>query len=107
MSLKARLPQSPRHILVYNDDWEYLETRFGYRGLKPVGVSNVIRALIHKRVLEWREAENDAATLALRARVADAQVAAEAATTPNTQEPNSDHTTHPTDLSSPPRSHPG
>ena len=62
MSRKARLPQSPRHVLIYNEDWEYLETRFGPQGIKPVGVSNVVRALIHQKVTTWREAENAAAT---------------------------------------------
>lgn len=62
MSKKSRLPQTDRHILIYDEDWEYLETRFGPFGIKPVGVSAVIRALIHHRVLSWREAENKAAT---------------------------------------------
>jgi tRNA G37 N-methylase TrmD len=66
LSKKSRLPQSPRHVLIYNEDWEYLETRFGPTGLKPVGVSNVIRALIHQKILDWREAENIAATAARR-----------------------------------------
>jgi hypothetical protein len=62
LAKKSRFPQTPRHILIYDEDWEYLETRFGPQGLKPVGVSNVIRALIHQRVLGLREAENAAAT---------------------------------------------
>lgn len=68
MSKRSRLPQFPRHILIYNEDWEYLETRFGPAGIKPVGVSNVIRALIHKQVLAWREAENAVADAAARAK---------------------------------------
>jgi len=60
---KARLPQSPRHILVFDEDWEYLESRFGINGIKPLGVSNVIRALIHQRVVNWRDAENKAGEL--------------------------------------------
>jgi hypothetical protein len=64
MSKKAKLPQTPRHVLIFDEDWEYLETRFGPAGLKPVGVSNVIRALIHQRILHWREAENKAANTA-------------------------------------------
>jgi hypothetical protein len=64
MSRKAKFPQSPKHVLIYDEDWEYLETRFGLAGLKPVGVSNVIRALVHQRVMAWREAENRAANAA-------------------------------------------
>lgn len=66
MSRKVSLPQSTHHLAVYNEDWEYISSRFGAAGIKPVGVSNVIRALIHKAVLEWREAENNAATAARR-----------------------------------------
>jgi hypothetical protein len=66
MSRKISLPQSTHHLAVYNEDWEYISSRFGIGGIKPVGVSNVIRALIHKAVLEWREAENVAATAARR-----------------------------------------
>ena len=69
MSKKSLLPQSPRHFLIYDEDWDYLETRFGQSGLHPVGVSNVIRALIHREVLKWREAENTAATAAMRVRM--------------------------------------
>jgi hypothetical protein len=57
MSKRSRLPQSARHILIYDDDWEFLEARFGSQGIKPIGVSNVIRALIHQRITAWREAE--------------------------------------------------
>lgn len=65
MSKKARFPQTPRHVLIYDEDWAYLESRFGPAGVKPVGVSTVVRALIHREVLAWREAEN-AATDAAR-----------------------------------------
>lgn len=62
MSKKSRLPHSPRHIYLYDEDWEFLETRFGPTGFKPVGVSRVIKELIHNQVLVWREAENRATT---------------------------------------------
>lgn len=66
LSKKAARPQTPRHILVWDEDWEYLDSRFGQAGLHPIGVSRVLRALIHQRVLEWREAENAALTAAAR-----------------------------------------
>jgi hypothetical protein len=59
MSRKARLPQTPRHVLIYDEDWEYLETRFGQVGIRPIGVSNVIRAVIHQKILDWREKERE------------------------------------------------
>lgn len=62
MTRKVELPSSPRHVLIYDEDWEYLETRFGPSGFKPVGVSAVVRALIHAKITSWREVENKAAT---------------------------------------------
>lgn len=62
MSKKTILPSTARHVVLNDEDWEYLETRFGPQGIKPVGVSRVVRSIIHKQIREWREAENQAAT---------------------------------------------
>ena len=61
MTRKAILPQSPHHILIYDEDWEYLLSRFGPGGLRPVGVSQIIRAIIHQKIAALRAAEHDAA----------------------------------------------
>lgn len=68
MSKRTKLPQSDHHVVIYDEDWEYLESRFGSSGIKPVGVSAVIRGIIHSRVLAWREAENRAYTERIRER---------------------------------------
>lgn len=69
MSKKALLPQSVHHVYIYDEDWEFLETRFGQRhGIEPVGVSFVLKELVHKQVTSWREAENKAATTRMRSR---------------------------------------
>jgi hypothetical protein len=54
MAKKSELPQSPHHLYVWDEDWEYLISRFGQGGVNPVGVSDVIRRL----VAAWRDAEN-------------------------------------------------
>ena len=57
MPKKISFPSSTRHLLLYDEDWEYLESRFGPRGVKPVGVSTVIRAILHQKVMALRAAE--------------------------------------------------
>lgn len=54
MSKRAERPQSPRHILVFDEDWEFLEQTFGKTGVRPIGVSVAIRKIIHQKVGEIR-----------------------------------------------------
>lgn len=55
MSKKSRLPQSPRHILVYDEDWKFIHSLCGPNGARAdIGVGNFIRELIHSKVSELR-----------------------------------------------------
>lgn len=48
MSKKNLLPSRARHILVYDQDWVFLEAMYGRQGgAKPLGTSVAIRAIIH------------------------------------------------------------
>lgn len=57
MPKKLNLPSSKRHVLLFDEDWEYLEARFGPSGIRPVGISRVIRAIIHQKVQALKVAE--------------------------------------------------
>lgn len=59
MSKKALLPQTRRHILVYDEDWEYLLKNFGpgSHGF-GLGVSGAIRQIVHQRVQGLKAREN-------------------------------------------------
>lgn len=50
MSKKSIRPQSRRHILIYDEDWDWLMQHFGAGSLHPIGVGPAIRAIIHKHV---------------------------------------------------------
>lgn len=50
MSKRAERPQSRRHILVFDEDWEYLDKLYGPQGLKRIGVGPAIRQIIHAKV---------------------------------------------------------
>jgi len=55
MTRKSPLPQARRHILVYDEDWEFLASLYGPGGLQPsMGISPAIRAIIHKWVRNFK-----------------------------------------------------
>lgn len=58
MSRTSILPQSRHHIMVYDEDWDFIEQRFCQDSGKTPGV--LIRDMLHRRVLELRERENQA-----------------------------------------------
>jgi len=59
MSKKSRLPQSRRHILVYDEDWQFIHSLCGPDGARAdIGVGNFIRELVHSKVSELRAKYN-------------------------------------------------
>lgn len=61
MSRKAIYPQSRRHILIYDEDWEYLSRRYGQNSISRVGIGAMIRNMIHLHVKALREREDSKA----------------------------------------------
>lgn len=47
MTRKSDNPSSRRHILVFDDDWEFLERSFGPSSESRLGVGPAIRQIIH------------------------------------------------------------
>lgn len=53
------MPQSRRHIILFDEDWDWLVQAYGPGGFKSeVGVSNAIRTIIHQRVLGMKAKMN-------------------------------------------------
>lgn len=51
MSKKSDRPQHPRHVMIYDEDWDYIERNYGRQsGTSAIGSSAVVRALVHKWV---------------------------------------------------------
>lgn len=50
MSRQNSRPASRRHILVYDEDWEWLMEHFGPMSGRPFGVGPSIREIVHKHV---------------------------------------------------------
>lgn len=47
---RTELAQSRRHVLIYDEDWEWLHANFGPHSTKPLGVGAAIRELVHHHV---------------------------------------------------------
>jgi hypothetical protein len=54
MSKRAELPQSRRHILVFDEDWDFLERAFGIGSPNRFGVGPAIRQIIHAKVKDMK-----------------------------------------------------
>lgn len=51
MPPKPSLPTSRHHIMLFDEDWDWLEAEYGPGGHKSeVGISRAIRTIIHARV---------------------------------------------------------
>lgn len=57
MTRKSITPSSRRHIWVFDDDWEYLEKKFGPATESRFGVGPAIRQIIHLYVGNLRAKE--------------------------------------------------
>ena len=82
MSKRAVLPQSRRHILIYDEDWDYLDAAYGPGSQSKYGTSAAIRTFLHAKVLQLKARASEAADTRPRApgqTEADTPVESEAA----------------------------
>src|ERR1700733_6894468 len=57
MSRRALLPQSRRHVLVFDEDWAWLESAFGVYSPSRMGPGAAVRQIVHRYVKWLRERE--------------------------------------------------
>jgi hypothetical protein len=53
----TELPASAHHVLIFDEDWEYMLGAFGPQSDSRIGVSAGIRAVVHQWVERARKAE--------------------------------------------------
>lgn len=58
MTKKAALPQSRRHIMAYDEDWEFLMQYFEQNPQERPSPGIAVREMIHRRVMALREEIN-------------------------------------------------
>lgn len=61
MSKKAELPQSRHHVLIFDEDWTFLEANFGIHSANRIGAGVAIRKLVHSHVKGLRQRVQDLA----------------------------------------------
>lgn len=50
-------PQSPHHIYIFDEDWQWIEEHYGPKSESKIGISQFIRSLVHKFVSNMRDRE--------------------------------------------------
>jgi hypothetical protein len=50
MSKRSPLPQDRHHVMVYDEDWEYLQRHYGPASANKIGVGPAIKEVIHAYV---------------------------------------------------------
>lgn len=54
---KAPRPQTPRHVPIFDEDWEYLDKMYGPASGSKMGIGPTIRGLVHLFVTSQRAKE--------------------------------------------------
>lgn len=60
---KIELPQSRRHVWMFDEDWEYLRSKYG----GDVGPSQATRMIVHRWIQQLKEKEQAAIDRGVRA----------------------------------------
>jgi hypothetical protein len=50
VSKKSPLPQTRRHVFLFDEDWAYLLLHYGPDSVNKVGVSETVKSIIHAYV---------------------------------------------------------
>lgn len=64
MSKRSELPQSRRHVFIFDEDWDFLEQNYGASALIPsnrIGTSGAIKLILHRHIKLLRARQQEAA----------------------------------------------
>jgi len=50
MTKRPEQPLVRKHVMLFEEDWEFLSENYGPGGAKPIGVSDAIRKIVHAKV---------------------------------------------------------
>ncbi len=59
MSRRAEMPQTRRHILIFDEDWDWLDANYGHYSSNRIGTGVAVRKLIHSHVRALRQRVQD------------------------------------------------
>lgn len=60
MSRKSPRPQSRRHVMMFDEDWEFLSREYGSGSDNRIGAGTVVKLIMHRFVNRLRTQINDA-----------------------------------------------
>lgn len=55
MTKRSELPQRRRHVIVFDEDWEFLLRHYGADTDARLGAGAAVRQIVHARVKQLRE----------------------------------------------------
>jgi hypothetical protein len=58
MSKKNLLPANRHHLMIYDEDWEFLQMVYGPGAPKPIGAGTAIKTMVHSYVERLRARSN-------------------------------------------------
>lgn len=61
MSKQSPLPQSRHHVLIFDEDWNWLDDNYGPNSPSRMGVGVAIRKIVHYHVKQIRQKAQEAA----------------------------------------------
>jgi hypothetical protein len=59
MSKRAEMPQSRRHVLVFDEDWEWLEDNYGRYSTSRIGTGVAVRKILHAHIRQLKQVVQD------------------------------------------------
>jgi hypothetical protein len=58
MSKRSQLPQSRHHVMIFDEDWQWLDLAFGKYSRSRLGPGVAIRQIVHRHVRQLRQVED-------------------------------------------------
>lgn len=55
MPRKSELPKSRHHVMIYDEDWEFLRDNYDREvGVKRIGISEALCLILHAKITDMR-----------------------------------------------------
>lgn len=56
MTKRGDKPQSNHHLMIYDEDWQFLSEHYGPNGLvKGMSISEVVKKIVHQKIFAMRQ----------------------------------------------------
>ena len=59
MSKRAEMPQTRRHVLIFDEDWDWLESNYGRYSSSRIGTGVAVRKILHSHIRALKQQVQD------------------------------------------------